>query len=105
MARWRLHGARHRTARSHGTDSFTRTTHHVGGWSPFARRCARILRYRKIPSAATDEAGEELLLGVKGVDRERVVHEGKEGDIQQPGVMGRIFIEVGRAFNYGAMSL
>ncbi|MCJ1346518.1 hypothetical protein MMC31_004735 [Peltigera leucophlebia] len=105
MARWRLHGARHRTARSHGTDSFTRTAPHIGGWSPFSRRCARIIRYRKIPYATADEAGEELLVGVKGADRERVVHGGKQGDIQQPGVMSRMLSEVGRAFSYGTISL
>ena len=105
MARWRFHGPRHRTARSHGTDSFTRATHHIGGWSPFSRRCARIIRYRKITSTTTDEAGEELLVGVKGPDRESVIHGGKEGDIQQPGVIGRMLNEVGRAFSYGTISL
>lgn len=105
MARWRLHGARHRTARSHGTDSFTRAAHHISGWSPFSRRCARIIRYRKIPSTTTDEAGEELLVGVKGVDRDSVILGGKERDIQQPGVMSRMLNEVGRAFSYGTISL
>lgn len=105
MARWRLHGARHRTARSQGTDSFTRAAHHISGWSPFSRRCARIIRYRKIPSTTTDEAGEELLVGVKGADRDSVIHGGKESDIQQPGVMGRMLNEVGRAFSYGTISL
>lgn len=104
MARWRLHGARHRTARSYGTDSFTRAAHHIGGWSPFSRRCARIIRYRKIPSTTTDE-GEQLLVGIKGADREIAIHGREEGDSQQPGVMGRILNEVGRAFSYGTISL
>lgn len=105
MARWRLHSAKHRTARSHGTDSFTRAAHHIGGWSPFSRRCARIIRYRKIPPTTTDEAGEELLVGVKGADRDGVILGGKGNDIQQLGVMGRMLNEVGRAFSYGTISL
>lgn len=58
-----------------------------------------------MPSANADEAGEELLVGIKGADQERVVHEGKEGDIRQPGVMSRMLNEVGRAFSYGTISL
>lgn len=58
-----------------------------------------------MPSATADEAGEELLVGLKGADRERVVHGGKEGDFQQPGFMGRMLNEVGRAFSYGTISL
>lgn len=33
-----------------------------------------------------DEAGEELLVGVSGADRDSVIHGGKESDIQQPGL-------------------
>lgn len=58
-----------------------------------------------MPSTTTDEAGEEPLVGVKGADRDSVILGGKERDIQQPGVMGRMLNEVGRAFSYGTISL
>lgn len=52
-----------------------------------------------------DEAGEELLVGVKGADRDSVILGGEESDIQRPGLMGRMLNEVGRAFSYGTISL
>lgn len=63
------------------------------------------MRYRKIPPMTDDEAGEELLVGVNGADRESVILGGKKSDIQQPGLMGRMLNEVGRAFSYGTISL
>lgn len=119
MARWRLHPS-HRPprvgpsgARHHGTDSFARAAHGLGSWSPFSRY-ARLGRYRKIPWTTPDD-GEKLLDQVKVVDGTRRVEvegeekgdgEGKvDGDGKREGLVGRIWVQIGKACCSGVISL
>lgn len=113
MARWRLHPSHRPTrvgpagARHYGADTFARAAHGLGSWSPFSRH-TRLGRYRKIPLTTTDD-GEKLLDGAKVSDGEALVDGGGgekgKGEGKGEGLVGRIWIQVGKACCSGMISL